>query len=174
MVFDPPGGFVSCCCTDGDVTMTEHEDVLFMRAALEQAALACSLGEVPVGAIVARDGQVISRAHNRRELDQDPTAHAEVLAMRAASVELGSWRLSGCTLYVTLEPCAMCAGAAILARVDRCVFGCFDPKGGFVGSLADLSAWPELNHHFEVTSGVLQEESAEALKTFFRRLRAKR
>lgn len=144
-----------------------------MDLALEDAARAATLGEVPVAAIVVRDldGVVLAAAHNRRELDGDPTAHAELLAIRAAAREVGSWRLDGCTVYVTLEPCAMCAGAMVLARVRRCVYGCGDPKGGFLGTLGDLSNVPALNHHFEVVRGVRSEESAELLRTFFRRLR---
>ena len=124
--------------------------------------------------MVVFEGRVIASAHNRRELDQDPCAHAELLAMRLAAKEVGSWRLEGCTVYVTLEPCAMCAGAMVLARVERCVYGCTDPKGGFLGTLGDLSAHPDLNHRFEVTPGVLADECAHELRSFFRRLRARK
>lgn len=137
-------------------------------AAAEEAA---RLGEVPVGAVVVRDGEVIARGHNLRETLQDPTAHAELLAVRRAAEVLGSWRLEGCTVYVTLEPCAMCAGAMVLARIDRCVFGCADPKGGFLGTLADLSRWPGLNHTFDVVPGVLEEACRAPLRAFFRDLR---
>lgn len=150
----------------------EHEP--WMREALGLADTGARLGEVPVGAVVVRDGLVVGRGHNRRELDSDPTAHAECLALREAAVTLGSWRLERCVLYVTLEPCAMCAGAMVLARIERCVFGCADPKGGFLGTLADLSAWPGLNHTFPVVRGVLAEESSERLVSFFRGLRTKR
>lgn len=145
-----------------------------MREALGLADIGARLGEVPVGAVVVRDGVVVGRGHNRRELDGDPTAHAEVLALREAAAAIGSWRLERCALYVTLEPCPMCAGAMVLARIDRCVFGCTDPKGGFLGTLADLSVWPGLNHSFPVVRGVLAEESSERLVSFFRGLRTKR
>jgi tRNA(adenine34) deaminase len=144
----------------------------WMALALAQADLAGALGEVPIGAVVVRGDEVLAEAHNRRELDQDPTAHAEVLALRAASARTGTWRLEGCTLYVTLEPCAMCAGAMVLARVDRCVYGCSDPKGGFLGTLGDLSAHPGLNHRFEVVAGVEAEASSTRLQAFFRGLRS--
>lgn len=144
----------------------------WMAAALAQADMGASLGEVPIGAVVVRGDEVLAEAHNRRELDQDPTAHAEVLALRAASARTGTWRLEGCTLYVTLEPCAMCAGAMVLARVDRCVYGCGDPKGGFLGTLGDLSAHPGLNHRFEVVAGVEAEASSTRLRAFFRGLRS--
>lgn len=149
------------------------EDLRFMGQALEIAATAAKLGEVPVGAVVVRDGQVLAVAHNRRALDLDPTAHAELLAIRAAAAVLGDWRLERCTLYVTLEPCAMCAGAMVLARVGRCVYGCADPKGGFLGTVGDLSRVPALNHHFDVVAGVRAEESAALLRGFFHRLRAR-
>ena len=146
----------------------------FMAEALALAAEAASLGEVPVGAVVVQADRIIARGHNRRELDQDPTAHAELPAMRAASKELGSWRLDDCTVYVTLEPCAMCAGAMVLARIPRCVYGAADPKGGFLGTLADLSAHPSLNHRFAVVPGVGAESAASLLRDFFRALRSKR
>lgn len=149
------------------------EDQRYMDLALDEAAHAALVGEVPVAALVVRDsdGAVLATAHNRRESDHDPTAHAELLAIRAASAAIGDWRLDGCTVYVTLEPCAMCAGAMVLARIRRCVYGCKDPKGGFLGSLGDLSQVPRLNHRFEVLAGVREEESAELLRSFFRRLR---
>jgi tRNA(Arg) A34 adenosine deaminase TadA len=148
-------------------------DVLkgFMEEALALAAQAAAEGEVPVGAVVVHAGKVIAVGWNRREQDQDFSAHAEFIAMREAARVLGSWRLVDCTVFVTLEPCPMCAGAMVQARVGRCVFAAADPKAGFVGSLADLSAWPGLNHRFEVTSGVLAEESAAMLQSFFRGLR---
>ena len=145
-----------------------------MRQALALAEQAATLGEVPVAAIIVKDGVVIASAHNRRELDKDPTAHAEILAIKKAAEVLGDWRLEGCTLYVTLEPCSMCAGALWLARVDRCVYGCKDPKSGFLGSLYDLSKTEKLNHHYVVTGGVLEAESAALLKNFFQQVRAKR
>jgi tRNA(adenine34) deaminase len=152
----------------------QQRDQLFMDMALSLAQTAAKVGEVPVGSVVVHDGKIIAQAHNRRELDQDPCAHAELLAMRLAAKALGSWRLEGCTVYVTLEPCAMCAGAMVLARIERCVYGCTDPKGGFLGTLGDLSAHPDLNHRFEVTSGVQAEECADELRSFFQRIRANR
>ncbi len=143
-----------------------------MDLALALARRAGSMGEVPVGAVVVLDGQVIGASHNRREVDQDPTAHAELLAIRQAAQHIGDWRLSGCTLFVTLEPCAMCAGAMVLARVDRCVFGCSDPKGGFMGTLAEIHQHPLLNHRFSACGGVRGEQAATLLSTFFRRLRS--
>ncbi len=138
-----------------------------MREALAQAAAAAALGEVPVGAVVAVGGEIVARAHNRRELDGDPLAHAELLALRAAAAALGGWRLLGTTLCVTLEPCAMCAGALVVSRVGRLVYGAADPKSGFCGSLGDLVRDPRLNHRLEVEAGVLAEESAALLREFF-------
>ena len=143
-------------------------DEKYMRMALEEAELAAAEGEVPIGAVVVCNGEVVARAHNRRENDLDPSAHAEFTAMVAASRALGRWRLTGCTVYVTLEPCLMCAGLMVNARVDRCVYGAADPKGGALGTLFDVSHDPRLNHAFEVTSGVLADEAAEQLRSFFR------
>lgn len=145
-----------------------------MREALGLADAGWARGEVPVGAVVVHDGEIIGRGHNLRETDQDPTAHAEVLALREASKALGSWRLENCRMYVTLEPCPMCAGAMVLSRIAGCVFGCRDPKGGFLGSLADLSSYPGLNHRFEVVPEVLAEESSEKLRSFFRQIRIRK
>jgi tRNA(adenine34) deaminase len=138
-----------------------------MREALAEAEAAARAGEVPVGAVVVKDGLVIARRGNRREADSDPTAHAELLAIRDAARALGSWRLSGCALFVTLEPCFMCAGAIVNARLDRLVFGALDPKAGAVGSLADVPGDPRLNHRPLVTGGVLSEASSTLLRTFF-------
>lgn len=149
------------------------EDERFMRMALEEAAAAAEEGEVPIGAVVVCDGAVVARAHNRRETDADPSAHAEFAAMVAASRALGRWRLTGCTVYVTLEPCLMCAGLMVNARVDRCVYGATDPKGGALGTLYDVSHDPRLNHEFEVTPGVLADDAADLLRTFFRARRKK-
>lgn len=143
-----------------------------MREALRGARRAPAHRDVPVGAVVVKDGAVLSRAHNRREADRDPTAHAEMIAIRRAAKKLGSWRLEGCTLYVTLEPCAMCAGTIVLSRMPRLVFGAEDPKAGFAGSLGDLCRDPRLNHHVHVTEGVLAAECGEILKAFFRQRRA--
>lgn len=149
-------------------------DEKFMRLALEEASAAAAEDEVPIGAVVVCDGKVVARAHNRRELDEDPSAHAEFLAMTAAARALGRWRLTGCTVYVTLEPCLMCAGLMVNARIDRCVYGASDPKGGALGTLYDVSHDSRLNHEFDVTSGVLADESAELLRTFFRARRGSR
>ncbi len=142
-----------------------------MALALDEARLAGAIGEVPIGAVVVCDGAVVSRGHNRREADKDPAGHAELIAIRSAAARLGRWRLSGCTVYVTLEPCPMCAGLMHQARVDRCVFAAADPKAGALGSLYDLHDDTRLNHRFEVTAGVLSEESSTLLKDFFRKLR---
>jgi tRNA(adenine34) deaminase len=150
------------------VTIASALDERFMDAALEQARLAEREGDVPVGAIVVRGDQILSRASNYTVRDQDPTAHSEVLAIREAAKVLGTWRLTGCTLYVSLEPCAMCAGAIVVARLDRLVFGAWDDKAGMVGSLGDLVRHPKLNHRSEVLGGVKADESAELLKRFFK------
>lgn len=142
-------------------------DDRLMRLALEEARAAAAGGDVPVGALVARGDEVVARAGNAREREQDPTAHAEILALRQAARTVGSWHLEGCTLYVTLEPCAMCAGALVLARIDRLVLGAADPKAGFAGSLGDIVRDGRLNHEVEVTVGVLAEECGEVLRAFF-------
>nr|WP_276869330.1 tRNA adenosine(34) deaminase TadA [Enorma massiliensis] len=146
-------------------------DERFMREALVEAHAAAAEGEVPIGAVVVYEGEIIARAHNRRELDEDPSAHAEFSAMVAAARALGRWRLTGCTVYVTLEPCVMCAGLMVNARVTRCVYGAADPKAGALGSLYQLNADRRLNHAFEVTAGVLSDECAGVLKAFFAELR---
>jgi tRNA(adenine34) deaminase len=148
------------------------EDLHWMTAALEQASAAASAGDVPVGAIIVREDEIIARANNRTVRDQDPTAHAEMLAIRAAAQALGTWHLGGCTLYVTLEPCAMCAGAIVLARIDRVVFGAWDDKAGMAGSVGDILRHPRLNHRPEVLAGVLADECAESLRVFFEARRA--
>jgi tRNA(adenine34) deaminase len=150
--------------------MTDHAtlDEQMMRLALAEARTAAEGGDVPVGAVVARGQEILGRAGNGRERAQDPTAHAEIVALREASAAAASWHLEGCTIYVTLEPCAMCAGALVLSRIDRLVFGAPDPKAGFVGSLGDLVRDPRLNHAVEVTSGVLEDECGELLRGFFR------
>lgn len=167
--------------------MTPEQDIHYMRVAMEQAALAAELGEVPIGAVVVYDPidpatrrpvldepRVIAAAYNRREIDQDPAGHAEFMAMKAASKELGRWRLSGCAVYVTLEPCIMCAGLMHQSRVDRCVYGAADEKAGALGTLYSVHADERLNHQFEVVPGVLGEECKAQLKAFFKELRAKR
>jgi tRNA(adenine34) deaminase len=149
------------------------DDERFMRLALDEARGAAELGEVPIGAVVVCGGEVVARGSNRREIDADPTAHAELMAVRDAAAALGRWRLEGCTVYVTLEPCPMCAGALHAARVDRCVYGAVDPKAGALGTLYDIASDERLNHRYEVTSGVLADESSALLKEFFAGLRAR-
>ena len=150
----------------------EHHET-WMRVALADADLAAQKGEVPVGAVlVDASGNELARGHNQREALNDPTAHAEILAVRAATARLGTWRLTGSTLYVTLEPCAMCAGALVLARVARVVYGCADPKGGAVSTLFAIGQDARLNHRFEVVPGVLADECALRLRRFFAELRA--
>jgi tRNA(adenine34) deaminase len=144
-----------------------------MMEALAEARLAGRIGEVPIGAVVVRGGEVLGRGHNRREADGDPLAHAEILAIRQAAAACGGWRLTGCTLYVTLEPCAMCAGALVNGRVERLVYGAADPKAGYCGTLGNLVQDPRLNHRLEVTAGVLESESAALLRGFFAALRRK-
>lgn len=139
-----------------------------MARALELARAGALRGEVPVGAVIVRGGEVIAEAHNRTVEDCDPTAHAEAVAIRRAARRLGDWRLEDCTLYTTLEPCALCAGAAVLARIPRLVFGAADPKAGMAGSLENLVQDPRLNHRMELRGGILAEESGELLRDFFR------
>ncbi len=153
------------------MTITEIDEK-FMREALAEARAAAAVGEVPIGAVVVRDGEIVARAHNRRELDQDPSAHAEFLALCAAAQTLGRWRLSDCTVYVTLEPCCMCAGLMVNARVGRCVYGADDAKAGALGSLYDLNADSRLNHRFNVNAGVLADECREVLSGYFSGLRS--
>ena len=144
------------------------EDEAAVRLALVEARDALASGDVPIGAVViGPDGTVLGRGHNRREADHDPTAHAEVIALRAAAGTLGAWRLEGCTLAVTLEPCTMCAGAAVLSRAARIVFGAHDPKAGAIGSLWDVVRDPRLNHRPEVVGGVLADECGELIRAFF-------
>ncbi|MBU0716982.1 MAG: tRNA adenosine(34) deaminase TadA [Planctomycetes bacterium] len=150
--------------------LTTHER--FMRAAIQEAYVGRDEGEVPVGVVVVRDDRIIGRGHNQREALNDPTAHAEMIALTAASAAVDSWRLDNCTLYVTLEPCAMCAGALVLARIDRLVFGALDPKAGACTSLYSIPTDERLNHLVEVVPGVLAEESAELLREFFAQQRA--
>ncbi len=149
--------------------MTDDREA--MQAALAEARLAGDAGEVPIGAVVVRDGAIIAHGQNRVLRDVDPTAHAEIVALRAAAVALGNYRLAGCTLYVTLEPCAMCAGAMIHARVDGLVFAAADPKAGACGSVLQVLNHPQLNHQMQVEKGIGAEESAELLRNFFRERR---
>jgi tRNA(adenine34) deaminase len=148
-------------------------DEAWMRRALELASRCAEHGDVPIGAVVVREDREIGAAGNERELRGDPTAHAEILAIREAASAGQGWRLDGCTLYETLEPCAMCAGAIVLARLDRVVFGAADPKAGFTGSLGNLVQDPRLNHEVTLVPGVLAEESSELLRAFFRQRRSR-
>ena len=147
----------------------EHER--WMREAIAEARKAEAIREVPIGAVIVKDGRIIARGHNLRETTRDATAHAEMIAIRAASEAIGSWRLLGCTLYVTLEPCPMCAGAILQSRIARVVYGTDDPKAGCAGTLMNLLQDGRFNHRTEVASGVLREECAELLTGFFRALR---
>ncbi|MCD6581984.1 MAG: tRNA adenosine(34) deaminase TadA [Desulfuromusa sp.] len=150
---------------------TSEQDQFFMQAALDEAAVAESLAEVPIGAVVLFDGKIIGRGHNLRETSNDPTTHAEIIAIQQAAKKLNSWRLLDCTLYVTLEPCVMCMGAIILARIPQLVFGCRDPKAGAVGSIYNFAEDERFNHQVQVREGVLQQECSSQLSNFFRRLR---
>ena len=148
--------------------MTENkEDERYMKLAVEAAGIAEENGDVPIGAVIVREGEIIGRAYNQREQLQDPTAHAEIIALTQAAAALENWHLDGCTMYVTLEPCAMCAGALVLARMKRLVYGCSDPKAGACGSLYNIVQDERLNHRVEVTSGVLEAECSELLQKFF-------
>jgi len=149
-------------------------DERFMREAIAQARRALEHDDVPIGAVVVHDGEVIGAGHNERELRQDPTAHAEIIALRAAAAAVGSWRVLDAVLYVTLEPCAMCAGAIVLARVPRVVYGCADPKAGAAGSVLDVLAEPRLNHRPLVEGGVCADECAALLRDFFAARRGRR
>ena len=147
------------------------DDESFMQLALQQGKQALALGEVPVGAVLVQEGEIVATGFNRREIDQDPTAHAEIIAIREASSKLRSWRLNKTTLYVTLEPCAMCAGTMIQSRISRLVFGTVDPKAGACGSIFNLLSEPRLNHRVSVHSGVLADECSAILQNFFQELR---
>ena len=147
------------------------DDRYWMGEALAEARHAGELGDVPIGAVVVRGGEILGRGHNRREADGDPLAHAELLAIREASLQIEGWRLSGCTLYATLEPCPMCAGALVACRIDRLVYGAADPKAGFCGSLGNLVQDPRLNHRLEILAGVMAAESSALLRSFFVALR---
>jgi tRNA(adenine34) deaminase len=163
------GAFTAAC---ESVILNMMNDAGWMRLALEEARRAIEHADVPVGAIAVLNGEVIGRGRNRRELDRDPTAHAEVLALREAAHHIGHWRLDGVTLFCTLEPCVMCAGAMVLARLPRLVYATADPKAGASGSIMNVLGHPALNHKVQVESGLLQEEAAALLVTFFANLRA--
>jgi len=147
--------------------LNKPEQEKFMRMCLEAAKIAAESGEVPVAALVVKDGQIVGRGMNRRKLDSDPSAHAEIVAMRDAGRALGVWNLSGCDLVVTLEPCAMCAGAVVNARIDNLYFGAFDVRFGYCGTLGSIPSDPRLNHRAAVTGGILEEECLRPLKNFF-------
>ncbi len=151
--------------------MLLEKDAYYMKLALEQARDAEAAGEVPIGAVLVKDGLLVAADRNRREELKDASAHAEILVISQAGKMLGGWRLSGCTIYVTLEPCPMCAGAMVQARIDRLVFGATDPKGGAAGTLYDLVRDQRLNHRLEVTGGIMEKECADLLQQFFRERR---
>jgi tRNA(adenine34) deaminase len=148
------------------------QDSAFMRAALDVAARATGIGEVPIAALIVQNGSILAQSHNYRETWQDPTAHAEMIVIREAAKSLRSWRLNESTLYVTVEPCAMCLGAIILARIPRVVFAAYDPKAGACGSVLDFTNEPRLNHRVEVVGGLFEQESQTLIQDFFRQLRA--
>ncbi len=150
----------------------DETDAAFMRLALAEAQLALLSADVPIGAVAVLHGEVIGRGHNQRETHHDPTAHAEMIAIRQAAQHIGHWRLEEVTLYCTLEPCTMCAGAMVLARLPRLIYAAGDPKAGMGGSLLNLLEYPPLNHHVKVERGLLAEEAAELIRAFFRQLRA--
>jgi tRNA(adenine34) deaminase len=150
---------------------TKEQDQQFMQSAIEQARIAEENGDVPIGAVIVKDNQIIAKGYNQRHQLQDPTAHAEILALTSASAGLESWRLHGCTIYVTLEPCSMCAGALVLARIDRLVYGCDDPKAGACKSLYNIVQDERLNHNIETTSGIMADDCSQLLQEFFQRRR---
>lgn len=149
----------------------EDQDIKYMRAALREAKKAYALGEVPIGCVIVYEGKIIGRGYNRRNTDKSTLAHAEITAIRKASRKIGDWRLEGCTLYVTLEPCQMCAGAIVQARIPRVVMACMNPKAGCAGSVLNILDMTEFNHQAEVTRGILEEECSTLLKIFFKELR---
>lgn len=154
----------------GQRKMTDT-DAKYMKEAIRQAKKAYAIGEVPIGCVIVRDGKIISRGYNRRTIDRNTLAHAELAAIKKASKKLDDWRLEGCTMYVTLEPCQMCAGALVQSRIDRVVVGCMNPKAGCAGSILNLLQMPEFNHQVELETGVLEEECSQMMKDFFRELR---
>ncbi len=158
---------------DREAAEREKADIRFMRRALKLAEKAAALGEVPIGCVIVRDGRVIGSGYNRRLTDHTTLAHAELIAIRKACRRLGDWRLEGCTMYVTLEPCQMCAGALVQSRIDHVVMGCRNPKAGCAGSILNLLQEPAFNHQVEITEGVLGEECSQVLQTFFKQLRVR-
>lgn len=153
--------------------MTE-KDEKYMKEALRQAKKAYALGEVPIGCVIVCEDRIIGRGYNRRTMDKNPLAHAEIAAIRKASRKMNDWRLEGCTMYVTLEPCQMCSGAIVQSRMDRVVVGCMNPKAGCAGSILNLLQMPEFNHQVELTTGVLEEACSQMMKSFFKELRAQK
>ena len=151
-----------------------EDDERFMQIALNEAEKAAEEGETPIGAVAVLNGKIIAKARNKREIWNDPTAHAEIIALKKSAKKLNRWRLTGLTLYVTLEPCAMCAGAMVLARIDRLVYGCTDPKAGACGTLYNILQDKRLNHQVEITTGVMEKECSALLKKFFKQLRSNR
>lgn len=158
----------------GKDTIMRAADVKYMKEALRQAKKAYALEETPIGCVIVYEGKIIGRGYNRRNTDKNPLAHAEITAIKKASRRLGDWRLEGCTMYVTLEPCQMCAGAIVQSRIDRVVVGCMNPKAGCAGSILNLLQMPEFNHQVELTTGILEEECSQMMKTFFKELREKK
>ena len=154
-----------------DSLITTDDDIRFMQAAIRQAYIAQENGDVPVGAVIVHQDKIIAKTYNQRQLLNDPTAHAEILALTSASQYLSSWRLHGCTIYVTLEPCSMCAGALVLARMDRLVFGCHDPKTGACGSIYNIVQDERLNHSLDIRDGVLEDDCSQMLSDFFQQRR---
>lgn len=152
----------------------DADDIRFMREAVQEAQAAAALGEVPIGCVIVTNGEIVGRGHNLRETLQDPTTHAEMVAIRAAAATTGSWRLLDTTLYVTLEPCSMCMGAIILARIPRLVYACRDPRAGAAGSIYDFSGDSRFNHRVAVTDGILADECSTLLSDFFRALRSRK
>lgn len=146
----------------------------YMSAALEEAKKAAAMGEIPIGAVIVKDGEIIAGAHNMTESSKDPTAHAEILAIRNAAAKLGGWRLSGCLMFVTAEPCSMCAGAIVLSRIKKLYIGTMDPKAGACGSVFNIPQEQRLNHFTEIETGLMQEECSRIMKDFFKQLRKKK
>lgn len=153
---------------DGFILMDRETDIKFMLEALKEAEKSANFDEVPVGAVIVKDGKIIARGHNLRERNNDPTAHAEIVAIRKACKKLKSWRLEGCTIYVTIEPCSMCAGTLLWTRIKRIVYGASDPKGGALGSSYNLFEVKNINHKVEITRGVLENKCSELMTSFFR------
>lgn len=153
---------------------TMEQDVLYMQEALLEAKKAFELDESPIGAIIVYEGKIIGRGHNRRNTDKNPLAHAEIMAINEACKFLGDWRLEGCTMYITLEPCPMCSGAIVQARIERVVFGARSPKAGFAGSIVNILQMDELNHRCQLDEGICEEEASLLLKTYFKNMRKKK